>query len=463
MLKETSMSKLSVTFHGGVGSVTGANFFLSDGKTRILIDCGLEQGRHATCENDPNRLPFPYNPAEMDILLVTHAHADHIGRIPKLVRDGFRGKIYSTPQTRQLTEYMFADALTINEHEAKRCGMSQTFERNDVALAMTLWHDIPYHTPFLLNDDFEVFLKDAGHILGSSMFKITYKPENKKVVFTGDLGNSPTPLIRDAEFFDDADYMIMESVYGDRNHEGKETRKIKLEEALNRIIARKGTMLIPSFSLEKSQVLLHEMNEMIEAGRVPVVPTYFDSPLGIKLTNVYAQNTDCFNEKVQARIKAGDDIFNFPKLIRTPDVKDSHQIERVLGPKIIIAGAGMSAGGRIMDHEKIYLPEARNAILFIGYQVAGSLGRAILEKNASVSIDGDRIPVNAEVIVINGYSSHMDSDHLVQFVEHTAKTLKKVFVVMGEPKTALFLAQRLRDELGVDAVHPEEGETVELK
>ncbi len=456
------MSKLSVTFYGGVGSVTGANFMLTDGKTKILVDCGLEQGVHGKCDADPNRKAFAYNPAEMDILLVTHAHADHIGRIPKLVRDGFRGQIYSTPQTHQLVEYMFADALNINEHEAKRCEMVPTFERNDVALTMTLWHDVPYHTHMSLNDEFDIYLKDAGHILGSSMIQLTYKPESKKIVFTGDLGNSPTPLIRDVEFFDDADYLIMESVYGDRNHEGKATRKEKLEAFLKKIIERKGTLLIPSFSLEKSQVLLHEMNEMIESGRVPAVPTYFDSPLGIKLTDVYAQNVDCFNEKVQARIKAGDDIFNFPKLIRTPDVKDSQQIYRTEGPKIIIAGAGMSAGGRIMDHEKTYLPEARNAILFIGYQVAGSLGRAILEKNSSVTIDGERIPVNAEVEVINGYSSHMDSDHLVEFVGHTAKTVKKVFVVMGEPKTALFLAQRLRDELGVDAVHPEEGDVVEL-
>ena len=456
------MSKLSVTFYGGVGSVTGANFLLTDGKTKILVDCGLEQGAHGRCEADPNRKDFPYNPAEMNILLVTHAHADHIGRIPKLVRDGFRGKIYSTPQTHQLVEHMFEDALNINEHEAKRCEMSPVFERNDVALTMTLWHDVPYHTSVALNDEFDIFLKDAGHILGSAMIQVTYKPEQKKVVFTGDLGNSPTPLIRDAEFFEDADYLIMESVYGDRNHEGRETRKEKLEAFLKKIIERKGTLLIPSFSLEKSQVLLHEMNEMIESGRVPAVPTYFDSPLGIKLTEVYARNADCFNEKVQARIKAGDDIFNFPKLIRTPDVKDSQQIYRTQGPKIIIAGAGMSAGGRIMDHEKIYLSEARNAILFIGYQIAGSLGRAILEKNSSVTIDGERIPVNAEVEVINGYSSHMDSDHLVEFVGHTAKTVKKVFVVMGEPKTALFLVQRLRDEFGVEAVHPREGDVVEL-
>lgn len=457
------MSNLKLKFCGGVGSVTGANFLLTDGKIKILVDCGLEQGSGGKCEDDPNRAPFPYKPSEIDFLFITHAHADHIGRIPKLVKDGFRGKIFSTPNTLELVQFMFEDAVKINEMEAKKCDIDPMYIQADADKALTMWHTIEYHTDFELNEDFKIYLKDAGHILGSAIICMTYLPENKKIAFTGDLGNSPTPLIRDAEFVDDVDYLVMESVYGDRNHEDKEHRKEKLREVLKKIIQRKGTLLVPVFSLEKTQVILHEMNELIESHQVPSVPVFLDSPLGIKLTEVYSRQFNDFNEKVQKRIRGGDDIFDFPKLVMTEEYRDSKKIHEIEGPKIILAGSGMSTGGRIMEHEKHYLADPKNGILFIGFQVAGTLGRQILEKARSVRINGETVYVKAEVEVINGYSSHMDSDHLVEFVSHTAEKVKKVFCVMGEPKTAMFLAQRLRDELGVNAVHPTEGEEVELK
>lgn len=456
------MGKLKLTFHGGVGSVTGANFLIGDENTKILVDCGLQQGSHKRCEDDPNRKPFAYNPATVDFLIVTHAHADHIGRIPKLVKDGFRGRIFSTPSTREIVAVMFEDAMNVNQREAQKCDIEPMYDKHDVQMALSMWEEVPYHTNHRLNNDFEIYFNDAGHILGSAIVNLKYIPEDKKIVFTGDLGNTPTPLIRNTEFVKDADYLIMESVYGDRNHEGRSLRKQKMKDILVKIIRRKGTLLIPVFSLEKTQVLLHEMNDLIESGQIPTVPVYFDSPLGIKLTDIYAKQFDNFNEKVQARIKSGDDIFDFPKLVRTPDAKDSRGIHKVPGPKIIIASSGMSVGGRILDHERQYLPDPKNAIMFIGYQVAGSLGRGILEKNKVVRINKEKIRVKAEVEVVNGYSSHMDSDHLVEFVSHTADTVKKVFVVMGEPKSAMFLAQKLRDNLDVDARHPKEGETVEL-
>ncbi len=457
------MSNLKLKFCGGVGSVTGANFLLTDGKIKILVDCGLEQGSAEKGKDDPNRAPFPYNPAEIDYLFVTHAHADHIGRIPKLVKDGFRGQIFSTPNTLEISKVMFEDSVKINEREAKEHDMEPNYIQADADKAISMWKTIEYHTEFDLNADFKIYLKDAGHILGSAIIQITYVPENKKIAFTGDLGNSPTPLIRDAEFPEGVDYLVMESVYGNRNHEDKENRKVKLKNFIQRIIERKGTLLIPVFSLEKTQVILHEMNEMIEEEQIKSVPVFLDSPLGIKLTEIYAQQFSAFNEKVQARILSGDQIFDFPKLYMTSDAKDSERIHNIEGPKIILAGAGMSTGGRIMEHERRYLADPKNGILFIGFQVAGSLGRQILEKSRSVRINGETVYVKAEVEVINGYSSHMDSDHLVEFVGHTADTVKKVFCVMGEPQTAMFLAQRLRDEWGVDAVHPTEGETVELK
>jgi len=454
--------KLKISFYSGTESVTGANFILESPKTKIMIDCGITQSPYFNPKNDPSRKDFPYNPAEVDYLLVTHAHADHIGRIPKLIRDGFKGKIFSTEPTKEITGIVLDDALNITTNESKRFDVPPLYEKRDLDTTLTIWQTKNYHEEFDLNEEFSVVFKDAGHILGSAIICIIHKETRQRIVFTGDLGNTPTPLIRNTEDITDADYLIIESVYGDRNHEERELRKEKLKEILNKIIVRKGTLLIPVFSLEKTQVLLHQMNDLIEGGAVPSVPVFFDSPLGIRLTEVYARQFQNFNEKVQARIKAGDDIFDFPKLTRTLDHRDSENIRKTNGPKIIIASSGMSSGGRILEHEKEYLSDPKNAILFIGYQVAGTIGRAIEEGDKEIKIEGSTIPVKAQAYSVSGYSSHKDSDGLVDFVSHTAEKVKKVFVVMGEPKSALFLTQKLRDNLGVNAIHPREGESYEL-
>jgi metallo-beta-lactamase family protein len=357
---------------------------------------------------------------------------------------------------------MFEDAINVINDNAKKNGKDPLYLEKDVNNALALWKSIDYHTEIKLNDEFNLYFKDAGHILGSAIVYLKHIPSGQNFVFTGDLGNSPTPLIRNVEKIEDADYLVMESVYGDRNHEDKDVRKEKLQDILNRIIERKGTLIIPVFSLEKTQVLLHEMNDLIESGKVKSVPVYFDSPLGIKLTEVYARQFKNFNKKVQARIMSGDEIFDFPKLIKTMSKKESEAIHKEVGPKIIIASSGMSVGGRILGHEKIYLRDPKNAILFIGYQASGSVGRAILERNKTVKIDGEIVPVKAEVLIVNGYSSHMDSDNLLELVSNTAKRVKKVFVVMGEEKSALFLVQKIRDNLGVEAIHPETDAVFEL-
>lgn len=454
---------VSLSFYGGTESVTGSNFVLEAEDIKIAIDCGLNQGNHRKKpEDDPNRQPFPYNPAEIDFLIVTHAHADHIGRIPKLVKDGFRGTIYSTPTTRELVEIMFDDALSVISNEARDHNVEPIYQKQDVELALSLWKGIPYHEEVDLNDRFSVYLKDAGHILGSAMVYIKDKVADKNIVFTGDLGNTPTPLIRNTEKVDDANFLVVESVYGDRNHENKHQRKEKLKDVIQKVIARKGTLLIPVFSLEKTQVLLHEMNDLIESGQVQSVPVYFDSPLGIRLTDVYAKQFQNFNEKVQERIKGGDDIFDFPKLIKTYDRKESQKIHSTAGPKIIIASSGMSVGGRIMEHERRYLADPKNAILFIGYQVPGTLGRAIKEGNKTVKIDNKQVSIKAEIDVVDGYSSHKDSDNLLDFVLDNEGIAEKVFVVMGESKSAMYLTQRIRDNSTIDAIHPHEGEKIVL-
>ncbi|MFT5179948.1 MAG: metallo-beta-lactamase family protein [Candidatus Paceibacteria bacterium] len=451
--------KLKLKFFGGVGSVTGANFMLQSDETKILVDCGLIQGPKWAREK--NYEPFAYDPATVDILFVTHAHADHIGRIPKLVKDGFNGKIYSTKATKDLVRYMFEDAVKVLSIDAKKDNQDPLYNTDDVLKTLSLWEGVSYHDPVKIAD-FEAIFKDAGHILGSAMVEFKYLGTGEKIVFTGDLGNSPTPLLKDTEDITDADYLIMESVYGDRNHEGKEKRADNLKKAITRVVERSGTLVIPVFSLEKTQLLLHELNDLIEKEDLPSVPVYFDSPLAIRLTEVYRKEYENYNEHVKEEIDGGDDVFDFPKLKITMHNRESEEIHGVEGPKIIISASGMSEGGRVLKHEEHYLPDPKNAILFIGYQVAGSLGRAIKDGMKKVRIGGNDVPINAEIITIDGYSSHKDSDHLLEFVYNTAETLKKVFVVMGESKSSLFLVQKLRDNLDIDAVHPEEGEVVEL-
>ena len=458
------MKNTTVKFCSGVGTVTGANFLLDTGKgTKVLVDCGLVQGEKVA--EDINREAFPYDIREIVALFVTHAHLDHVGRIPKLVKDGYKGPIYSTPQTKELAELVLNDAVTILANEAKQDGVEPLYDQADVDAVFPLWKTIDYHERFTLTDNISVYLKDAGHILGSSMIEFTLKREtgDQKILFTGDLGNSPAPLLRDTEEVGDVDYLIMESVYGDRNHDDREGRMNKFKQIIDETMARGGTLVIPAFSIDRTQVLLYELNNMVEQGMIQSVPVFVDSPMAIKATDIYEANTDLFNVHVQAQIAKGDDIFKFPRLEYTMSQNDSRDIERMNGAKIILAGSGMSVGGRVIGHEAHYLPDEKSTILLVGYQTVGSLGRKLADGAKKVRIHGEEVKVRAHIETLYGYSAHKDSDHLVEFVstagDEAGKTrLKEVFVVMSEPGASMHLAQRINDELGVKAIVPERGE-----
>ncbi|MDO8572910.1 MAG: MBL fold metallo-hydrolase [bacterium] len=450
----------SISFYGAARTVTGSNFLLQNkaGTEKILIDCGFfQEGKNGERKNHD---PFPYDPTTIQAIFVTHAHIDHIGRIPKLVREGFRGKIYSTNPTKELGHIMLLDSMRVLSKEAVQNKKEVLYDEHDVETTMGLWEGIPYHSEVTVGKEFRAVFKDAGHVLGSAMVQFTH--QDKKIVFTGDLGNSPAPLLRDTETINDADYLIMEAVYGDRNHEEKDERKSKLEDVIEDTISRGGVLMIPAFSVERTQDLLFELNELVEHNRIPKVPVFLDSPLAIKVTEVYKKNEEYFNKDTIFDIRTGDDIFNFPMLKFTSDSRDSMSIKDVKNPKIIMAGSGMSNGGRILHHEKNYLPDPKSTLLLVGYQAVGTLGRALEEGAKEVIIKGEKIPVRARVVVIEGYSAHKDSNALFKFVENTADSVKKVFLVHGEPKSLLFFAQKLRDYLGVNTVVPEEGERVEL-
>lgn len=453
------MSKqLKLTFCGGVSTVTGANFLLESDKTKIVIDCGLEQGNKSSEER--NRKNFIFDPVKIDFLLITHAHLDHIGRIPLLIKKGFKGIIYSTAETKEIAQPMLEDSVRLLAQEATRDGLDPIYDEKDVANCFAHWQTIPYHEKFKLTDEFTLYLKDAGHVLGSCMYEISYN--TKKIVFTGDLGNTPTPLLRDTEDLSDANYVVMESVYGDRNHEPMEERRNKLEDVIEDVIRQNGVLMIPSFSLEKTQVIIYELNRLIEEGRVMHIPVFIDSPLAIKVTDIYRKHQNEFNEMAQQFMGKDRDLFNFKGIRFTSTSEESKAIKYTPNPKIIIAGSGMSNGGRITHHELNYLPDPQSTLLLIGYQSVGTLGRQLLEGAKSISMYGQTAQVKAKVVSIDGYSSHKDSDHLISFVEKSIDTLEKVFVVMGETKSSTFLVQRLRDYLGINAYHPEEGSSVML-
>ncbi len=458
--------KMKLTFYGGVGWVTGANFIIEnipnspeEKVTRIMIDCGMYQGGEdadiKNCED------FIYDPSSIDVLILTHAHADHLGRIPKLVKDGFSGKIYSTKATAELAVVMFADSLKIMSHDAKYNGLDTIYDESDIKRALSLWKKIPFHGNIELDSGFSFSLHVAGHILGSAMVKLKYW--NKKMLFTGDLGNSPDPLLKDTEVVDDIDYMLIESVYGDRNHEEREERVGKLKLAILETIASKGVLMIPSFALERTQNILFILNDLIESGDIPKIPVYLDSPLGINITNIFKNNVDLMNNKVKQMLKSDSDVFDFPGLVETYSIDDSKSIMRQPNPKIIISSAGMSHAGRIIHHEKQYLSDRKNMLLFVGYQSVGTLGRIIQDGAKHIKILGKEIDIKAKIRTISGYSAHKDSDHLIEFISHSSNNrLKKVFVTMGETKSSLFLVQRIRDYLGVNAVAPEQNDEVIL-
>jgi metallo-beta-lactamase family protein len=449
----------TIHFHGGAGSVTGANFLVESGDTKFLIDCGLAQGRH-NAEKD-NWEKFAYDPASIPFLIVTHAHIDHIGRIPKLVRDGFRGKIISTEVTRAIAEPLLLDSMELLRHDAAKHGLIELYDEGDIKQALALWEGIPYHETREIGGGFSFELLDAGHILGSAMVKVSR--DNKSIVFTGDLGSGNSPLLAPYEKLGNIDYLLMESVYGDRTRANDSDHIEQLAKTIRDINSRGGTLLIPAFSTERTQDIIFEIRALMHEQKVPSMPVYVDSPLAEKITDAFLKYPQYFSPSIQKRIADGERIFSFSELHFTDGADASRHISNPKGPKIIIAGSGMSNGGRVHGHERNILPDKNSTLLIVGYQAAGSLGRRLLEGDKSVLIQGERVSVRAKVEVIYGYSAHMDSAQLLEFASEVADSANQIFVTMGEPSASGFLAQRIRDYLGVKAIVPTAHESVTIE
>jgi metallo-beta-lactamase family protein len=450
---------MKLTFVGGAGRVTGSCYLLEEGKGKIIIDCGLNQGDRFSEEE--NYEPFGFKPSEIDAVFITHSHIDHIGRLPKLVKEGFKGAIYSTAPTKDEAYELLLDARHLMEKEAPE-GKPMLYEVSDIDDARDHWKTLHYHQ-FLKIKDFGIELYNSGHVLGSASVKVTVG--DKIIVFSGDLGNIPASLVKDTEYIPKADYALIESAYGNRVHESVLERKSILEDLIEDTFKSGGILMIPAFAMERTQELLFELNDLVKNKRIPRVPIFIDSPLAIKLTGIYQKysgDKEFFDTEALMMMKNGGNIFNFPGLRFTLTKEESKEINQVPPPKVIIAGSGMSSGGRILHHEIRYLPDEKSTLLFVGYQSSGTLGRRMIDGAKSVRIMGQDVSVRCRMRAIGGYSAHADQPLLLKWVSSMKDGIKKVFVVQGEPDQSQPLADKIRDNFAADAIVPEKGQVFEL-
>lgn len=449
---------MRLTFLGAAREVTGSCYLLEVADKKLLIDCGMFQG--SDFNEGKNNDPFPFAPADISAVLVTHAHLDHTGRIPKLARDGFAGPIYMTAATAEFSRLIWEDAEEIMARENEKFQRPILFSSADIIAAGRFSRGVGYRAPVAVAPGITAIFKDAGHIFGAAFIEIT--AEGKTIVFSGDIGNSNVPILRETDQLGAADVLISESTYGDRKHE---TRKESIELVLRLIKEgsdRGGVIMIPSFSLERTQELLYDLHEMSESGRLPKVPIFLDSPMAISALATYRKYPEYYDEAAKDLYANGDDFFKFPELHITRTREESKAINNVAGPKIVIAGSGMMNGGRIVHHARRYVPDPKSTVILVGYQAEGTLGRRLYEGAGTVTIFGEKIPVLCTVKAIGGLSAHADQEKMVSWVRNATQIPQKIYCTHGEPASATALAHRYRDEFGVSAFVPEYGERVDV-
>ncbi|MFN3395366.1 MAG: MBL fold metallo-hydrolase RNA specificity domain-containing protein [Thermodesulfovibrionales bacterium] len=460
---------MKLHFFGAARSVTGSCIYIETGSTKALVDCGLYQGNNS---HFINSRPFPFNPAEIEYLFLTHAHIDHSGLIPKLVREGFKGRIITTPATADLTELMLYDAAHIQESDAEtetrrslRAGSGPVYPIytvEDVRESLRFFHKVPYKKLEHAGRGIKYRFRDAGHILGSSIIEIWFQegPEEKKIVFSGDIGRKGNPIVRDPEKIDEADYVVVESTYGNRRHKGLRETIDEFIEAIKATFKKGGNVLIPAFSVGRTQDILYILNNLVHEGRLYNINVYVDSPLAEEATKAYIAHPECFDEDAMERLKkgvSGDAI----KLRFTESVNDSMALNKIKSHAIIIAGSGMCEGGRIRHHLKHNLWRPQCSIIFVGFQAKGTLGRKILDGAPVVRIFGEDIAVKARVYTLGGFSAHADQAELLEWLS-SFDTKPLTFINHGESETSFIFSRIVKERLGLEAIIPEEGEGFEL-
>ncbi|MFA6410836.1 MAG: MBL fold metallo-hydrolase [Candidatus Buchananbacteria bacterium] len=447
---------MKISFHGACQDVTGSCILIETEKSKFLVDCGMFQGEQFASQHNLEK--FSFNPKQVDFVLLTHAHLDHCGRLPKLGKEGFGGQIYCTPATADFAEIILLDSAHVILLEAQRNQTQPIYLEQDVNEILPLFSPWPYEQEKEITPEIKIKIRDAGHILGSAIFEVFIKEngQEKKLVFSGDLGNPPAPIVKDTEFIDGADLVFIESTYAGRIHEQKEERQQLLRQAIIESVGQGGVLMIPAFALERTQEVLYEIHQLQEANQIPDLPIFVDSPLAIKATAVYKKYVDMYDQESKDWIMRGDDLFNFPGLKYTPSVLESKAINTTPNPKIILAGSGMCTGGRMPHHLKLNLTDPKSHVLIIAYQAPGSLGRELLDGAKTVIIDGQKIKVKAKVSAIGGYSSHADHPKLMAWLQKIIQPKPgKIFVIHGEKESNLALADDIEKKLNLSPVIPE--------
>lgn len=473
---------MKVTFLGATKTVTGSNFLVEGAGKKFLVDCGMYQGSAA--DEFENESPFLFNVYDIDFVILTHAHIDHSGRIPKLYNEGFRKDVIATKATCDLCSIMLPDSGHIQEMEVEwknrkreRKGekpLLPMYTAEDAAKCLEIFKPVQYNEIVEVSPDIKIRFNDAGHMLGSSIVEIwiTEHGKTEKIVFTGDLGNNDIPLLSPPTMISDADYLVMESTYGNRLHMRNDDKATLFLNIVYETLEKGGTVVIPSFAVGRTQEILFELNRIKEEKhdeefykkykRLMSVPVYVDSPLAISATEVFKENTNLFNEETQAIINQGDNPLEFDGLKFTRTADESKMLNASNESSIIISASGMCEVGRIKHHLKHHLWEPNSTILFVGYQAPGTLGRRLVDGEKKVKIFGEEIAVNARIEYIEGYSGHADQEGLMNFVYSFTNPPKHIFLVHGEPEGQIVLRDKLKESTNIPITIPDFGETYEL-
>ncbi len=465
-----------LTFLGAAHNVTGSCYLLEADDTRVLVDCGLYQERKY---QDRNWGPFPFNPETIDAVFLTHAHLDHCGLLPKLVRDGYRGKIFCTQATAEITQIILLDSAHLQEEDAaykakrhQREGRRGPYPEvplyttRDAEAVEPHFEAVEYKSCVLVKDAVEACYYDAGHVLGSATIAININMdgEKRRILFSGDVGEPDRPIINDPAIFHEADYVVVETTYGNRTHAEHRNTDIQaqLRDCINETIKAGGNIVVPSFALERSQEMLYHLNDLFLRDEIPPVPIFLDSPMAIRITEVFKRHAELFDKEMMQRLRQGNSPFGFDNLKMVQTAEESKAINSIKESALIIAGSGMVTGGRIKHHLVNNITRPENTILFIGYQAEGTLGRQLLDGVKEVRLFGQTYPVRARIDKIDGFSAHADREGLLAWLSDMRTPPRCVFATHGEEKTALEFASFLSEQTGWQTQAPSYLDTVLL-
>jgi metallo-beta-lactamase family protein len=457
---------IKLKFLGAAQNVTGSRHLLEANGTKILVDCGLYQERQF---RERNWEPFTCPPESLDAVLLTHAHLDHCGLLPKLAKEGFKGKIYCTDATAEIAQIILLDSAHLQEEDAefkrkrhKREGresprpVEPLYTTADAEACFPQFSSVKYKQPIELGSGIEATFCDAGHVLGSSIIrvKVSLDGQDRTVIFSGDIGRPDRPIVHDPSIVEQADYVLVESTYGDRVHEGPEDIKKMIAEVINSTKRAGGNIIVPSFALERSQELLYYINELLLEKAIPQLPVFLDSPMASRITKVFQKHGELYDDQMNEFIRRKKSPFDFPGLQMAGTSAESKAINHIKGTIMIIAGSGMCTGGRIKHHLVNNITKPENTIMFVGYQAVDTLGRRIVDGDEEVRILGQEYPVNARIARIHGFSAHADKVELLEWLSGLKKPPKRVFIVHGESDSATKFGDYLREKTGWQVTVP---------